>query len=120
MALLGAEIRSGAATVLDLVGFADVLPGADLVVTGEGSVDQQSLRGKAPFGVLAATRAAGLPTVVVCGRYTLAPHDVAAAGVARLWALTDREPDPARSISRAGALLDEVGAEIGSWLLAAR
>ena len=59
MALLGAEIRSGAATVLELVGFADALPGADLVVTGEGSLDEQSLRGKAPFGVLAGARAAG-------------------------------------------------------------
>ena len=120
IALLGAKVRSGAATVLDLVGFADVLAGADLVVTGEGSFDQQSLRGKAPFGVLAGAWAAGLPTVVVCGRCTLAPHDLAAARVARLWSLTDREPDQARSMSRAAALLDEVGVEIAGWLLAAR
>ena len=60
--------------MLELVGFADALPGADLVVTGEGSLDEQSLRGKAPFGVLAGARAAGAPTVVVCGRCTLAPH----------------------------------------------
>ncbi|HET9423412.1 MAG TPA: glycerate kinase [Nocardioides sp.] len=120
MALLGAEIRSGAATVLELVGFADALPGADLVVTGEGSFDEQSLRGKAPFGVLAGARAAGVPTAVVCGRCTLGPGETAAAGVARLWALTDREPDPARSMSRAGALLDEVGTEIADWLRAVR
>ena len=120
MALLGAEIRSGATTVLELVGFADALPGTDLVVTGEGSVDEQSLRGKAPFGVLAGARAAGLPTVIVCGRCTLTPDEVTAAGIAQLWALSDREPDPARSMSRAGPLLEEVGEEIGRWLLATR
>ena len=116
MALLGAQVRSGAATVLELVGFADALPGADLVVTGEGSLDEQSLRGKAPFAVLAGARATGVPTVVVCGRCTLAPDQVSGAGITRLWALTDREPDPARCMSRAGTLLEEVGEEIARWL----
>ena len=38
------------------------------------------------------------------------------AGISRLWALTDREPDPARCMSRAGTLLEEVGEEIARWL----
>jgi glycerate kinase len=108
-------MRSGIDTVLDLVGFDDVLAGADLVVTGEGSVDQQSLRGKAPFGVLERARAQGVPVVIVCGRSSLPADALAAQGVARLWALTDREPDPERCLARAAPLLEEVGAELAAW-----
>lgn len=116
LALLGAELRSGVGTVLDLVGFDDLAAGADLVVTGEGSVDEQSLRGKAPFGVLNRARAVGVPVAFVCGRTTLTDRVLADAGVARWWALVDREPDPARCLAEAGALLEEVGAELGTWL----
>jgi glycerate kinase len=116
VALLGARIRSGVRTVLELVGFTDVLPGADLVITGEGSVDEQSLRGKAPFGVLAAAREAGVPVVLVCGRSTLPRSALTEAGVAEVWTLVDREPDPARCMAEAAPLLEEVGVEVGRWL----
>jgi glycerate kinase len=117
LALLGAELRSGVGTVLDLVGFDDAVVGADLVVTGEGSVDDQSLRGKAPFGVLERARAAGVPVALVCGRTTISHRVLADAGVARCWALADREPDPARCLAEAGPLLEEVGTELGTWLM---
>jgi glycerate kinase len=115
MALLGARMHSGAATVLDLVSFDAALPGTDLVVTGEGSVDGQSLRGKAPFGVLERARGAGVPVVFVCGRSSLSPDVLEQAGVSRLWSLTDREPDRARSMSNAAALLEDVGADLAAW-----
>lgn len=115
LALLGARMRSGAHTVLDLVGFDGALAGADLVVTGEGSVDEQSLRGKAPFAVLDRARRRSIPVVFVCGRSSLSPGTIADAGVARLWALTDREPDLARCLTDAASLLEEVGAELASW-----
>jgi glycerate kinase len=54
MALLGARRRPGIEVVLELVGFADALPGARLVITGEGSLDAQTRHGKAPAGVAAA------------------------------------------------------------------
>lgn len=116
LALLDARMHSGAATVLDLVGFDDALAGADLVVTGEGSVDDQSLRGKAPFAVLDRARRRSIPVVFVCGRSSLSPKVIADAGIARLWALTDREPDLARCLANAAALLEEVGAELANWL----
>ena len=68
---LGAELRPGIDLVLDLVGFREQLAGADLVITGEGALDEQTLHGKAPAGVAAAARAAGVPVVAVCGRNTL-------------------------------------------------
>ena len=54
---LGARVRPGVDVVLDIVGFEHVLASACLVVTGEGSLDEQSLRGKAPLGVLRAAQA---------------------------------------------------------------
>jgi glycerate kinase len=54
LAVLAATLRPGIDLVLDLVGFRAALPGAGLVVTGEGSLDEQTLHGKAPAGVAAA------------------------------------------------------------------
>jgi glycerate kinase len=117
LALLGGEMRSGIELVLDLVGFDEQLPGASLVVTGEGSLDAQSLAGKAPVGVLERARAAGVPVVVVAGRSLLSPAESAAAGFAAVYPLTAREPDVARSIAHAGPLLTETGAAIAAdWL----
>ena len=56
-------------------GFDERLAGAALVVTGEGSLDAQSLAGKAPVGVLDRARAAGVPVVVVAGRSLLSPAE---------------------------------------------
>lgn len=108
-ALLGATLRPGIELVLDLVGFADAVAGADLVVTGEGALDEQTLAGKAPAGVAAAARAAGVPVVAVTGRNSLPPAATAAAGIERVLALTDLEPDPDRCLADAGPLLERTG-----------
>jgi len=57
--------------VLDLAGFGTALDGADLVITGEGSLDAQSLAGKAPVGVARAAARLGVPVVAVAGRSAL-------------------------------------------------
>jgi glycerate kinase len=116
LALLGAEVRSGIETVLELVGFDAAAAGADLVVTGEGSLDAQSLRGKAPMGVLHAAGRLGVPVVAVCGRTLLSGDELAAAGLLRTWSLTDLEPDPAVSIRDAARLLEEVGESLARAL----
>ena len=91
VAFCDAEIVSGVDVVLDLLDFRATVAGADLVLTGEGSFDAQSLDGKAPIGV--ARRAAGVPTWVISGRADVA----GAAGVAGVLALTDiATPDEAR------------------------
>jgi glycerate 2-kinase len=70
-AFLGAELRPGVQLVLEAVRFAEQAQGADLVVTGEGRIDGQSIRGKTPVGVAEAARRLGIPVVVVAG--TLGP-----------------------------------------------
>ncbi|MBG0829423.1 glycerate kinase [Planomonospora sp. ID67723] len=114
LAFLRAEIRPGIEYLLDLLGFHDLLGGARLVVTGEGSLDEQTLRGKAPAGVAAAAAKAGVPVVAVCGRRTLGDDELRAAGIEAAYALTDIEPDTARCIAEAGPLLERLAAGLAA------
>jgi glycerate 2-kinase len=115
---LGAELRSGIEYLLDLLEVRAALPGARLVVTGEGSLDEQTLHGKAPAGVAAAARAAGVPTVVaVAGRNTLPAAALSSAGIARAYALSDLEADPERSMREPVPLLRRLAGRIAAdWL----
>ena len=112
VAVLGAGVRSGIDLLLDLVGFDAALEGLtpdDLVVTGEGSLDEQTLHGKAPAGVAAAAMARGVPVVAVCGRTTLDAKRLRAAGIHAAYALTDIESDPQRCFDEAASLLEQLG-----------
>ncbi|MCL2343097.1 MAG: glycerate kinase [Firmicutes bacterium] len=64
---LGAELRRGIDVMLELVHFKELLRGADLVVTGEGNFDAQSLHDKAPIGIARLCKEAGVPCVVIAG-----------------------------------------------------
>ncbi|MET8329967.1 glycerate kinase [Streptomyces sp. NPDC005181] len=105
---LGARFRPGIEVMLDVLGFAPALARATLVITGEGSLDEQTLHGKAPAGVAAAARAAGLEVVAVCGRLALPPEALGRAGIRRAYALTELEPDLAVCMAQAGPLLERV------------
>ncbi len=111
--LLGARFRAGIEVMLDVLGFAPAVERADLVITGEGSLDEQTLHGKAPAGVAAAARAAGKEVVAVCGRLALAPEALGRAGIRRAYPLTDEEPDVAVCIADAGPILERVAERIG-------
>ena len=110
-AVLGAHLRPGIDIVLDLVGLEAALAGCDLVITGEGSIDAQTVLGKAPAGVARRAAAHGIPVVVVCGRRRLTDAQLAASDFAGVYALTDLEPDPAICMARAGELLERLVTE---------
>ena len=117
LALLGAELRPGIELILDLLDFAGAVGGADLVITGEGSLDDQSLSGKAPIGVAQAAGRAGVPVVAVAGRSRLTPEQLQRAGIQATYPLSELEPDPQRSMANAAPLLQRVGCTIAQdWL----
>jgi glycerate kinase len=66
-AFLGAQFKAGVEVVAELVGLEDAVEGADLVITGEGRFDAQTLRGKTPFGVARIARQHGVPVIVLAG-----------------------------------------------------
>jgi len=117
--VLDAEIRPGIELILDLIDFDARVVGADLVVTGEGSLDEQSLAGKAPIGVARAAAKAGVPVIAVAGRLQLSQQRLQEAGISAAYPLSDIEPDPARSVANAASLLRQLGVRIAKDRLAA-
>jgi glycerate kinase len=116
MAFLDAGLRSGIDLVLDLIGFHQAVEGADLVITGEGKVDLQTLRGKAPFGVARAAAEHGVPVVAVGGIVEVDERQLRAAGFEEARVLSELEPDMERSIARAAPLLERLAERIGrAW-----
>jgi glycerate kinase len=113
-ALLGAEVRSGVDELLDVSGFDRAVAGAQLVIVGEGSLDEQSLHGKGPIGVAARAAKAGARVVAVAGRCTVAPERLREHGIAAVHPLTHLEPDAGRSMRRAAELLETTAERIAA------
>jgi len=115
VALLGARLEPGVDLVFGLTGFHDALarlgPG-DLVVTGEGSLDDQTLHGKAPAGVAKAAHAKGIRVVAVAGRCLLDDAALRTAHLDGTYALTDLSSDERELFGRPGPLLEELGRRV--------
>jgi glycerate 2-kinase len=107
IAFLGARVRPGVDVVMEAVGLRKRMEKADLLVTGEGMFDEQSLHGKAPAGVLRAAEEFRLPAVVLCGQKRIDPPETA------VFALADRfglEP----ALERTRTLLEDLAAEVAA------
>jgi glycerate 2-kinase len=76
LAFVGARLRRGVDVVMDSVGLRERMADVDLVITGEGALDEQSLRGKVPAGILEAARTHGVPVAILCGRAEIRPEGV--------------------------------------------
>ncbi|MGN7778935.1 glycerate kinase [Mycolicibacterium sp. 22603] len=111
-ALLGARVTPGIDLLLELGGFPALLDGAALVIVGEGSLDEQSLRGKGPVGVARQAHARGVPVVAVAGRSTVGSAETRSAGIGSVYTLAELEADQTVSMRNAVALLNLVGATI--------
>jgi glycerate kinase len=81
LALLGAQRRPGLDMVAEANGMDARLPQADLVITGEGSLDPQTFTGKVVAGVAQRCAAAGVPCVAVAGRLEVGSRELRAAGI---------------------------------------
>lgn len=87
--LLGGRRVSGVEEVLTAVGFDSVVSAADLVVTGEGRLDWQSLRGKVVAGVARAAFEAATPTVVIAGQTMVGRREAMALGLSGTYAVAE-------------------------------
>ena len=103
LAALGARLAPGAAMVADAVGLDGRIAGSDLVVTGEGRFDWQSLHGKVVSEVAARALPHAVPVVLVAGQVLVGRHEQAEAGLAGAYAVADRPDEVER------ALADPVG-----------
>ena len=108
MAFCGAELRPGFDLVAELTGLAGAVAAADLVVTGEGSMDRQTLMGKGPAGVAGIARAAGKKVIAFCG--VARDRDALGGSFDAVISLEELALSTADSMARAGELLEEVAA----------
>ena len=109
---LGAARRSGFDVVAEAVGLAERVARADLVVTGEGSFDAQSLRGKVPAGVARLAVEAGVPCVVIAGQVDVGRRDAAAAGVEEAYAVADTLGSVEMALAAGASGLRETAARV--------
>jgi glycerate kinase len=116
IAVLAATRRPGIDVVLEFTGLAERLAGADLVITGEGSLDEQSLLGKTPMGVARAAARAGVPVVAVCGRTTLTREQQEDSGFRQVYPLTSLEANVEICIAEPRPLLEQLVKQIGAEL----
>lgn len=107
LAMLGARREAGSDVLFSVMGLEEKLKGAVAVITGEGSLDGQSLRGKAPIGVAALAGRLGVPAYAIAGVSALSQPAMSAAGFRAVYELAAREPDPRLCISNAFELVSE-------------
>jgi glycerate 2-kinase len=97
--LLGGHRVSGVQAVLEAVGFEALVQASDLVVTGEGTFDWQSLRGKVVAGVAEAALAKGKPTVVIAGQALVGRRETMALGISGTYAVAENPSQIAAALA---------------------
>lgn len=107
---LGGRRESGATVIATHTGLADEISRADLLVTGEGRFDEQSLHGKVVGSLAAAARRHGLPVVVLAGQVALSVPAAEAAGITAMYALSDYAGSVRRAMSEAAVQLEGLAA----------
>jgi glycerate kinase len=112
---LGAQRDPGIATVMELVELPQRVATADLVLTGEGSLDDQSLRGKVISGVVTLARHHARPCVVVAGQVRLGRRELGAAGIDAAYSMADMV-GLERALAEPSASLEEVASRVArAW-----
>jgi len=89
MAFLSGELKPGIELLLDAAGLDEKLPGAELVITGEGRIDYQTAAGKVPVGVSRRAKKAGVPCIAICGCIGRGAEAVLAEGISAYYATSD-------------------------------
>ena len=109
---LGGTRRPGFDLVSDAVRLPAAVDRADLVLTGEGSFDFQSLRGKVVSGVAAAAAERGVPCLVLAGQVSVGRREAAAAGVEAAYAVAEEAGSVAAALDRPADRLADLAARV--------
>lgn len=119
-AVFGAAFRPGVELVAELCGLATTLAQADLVITGEGRLDGQSLHGKTPVGVARLAQAAGVPVIALAGSLEEGYQQLYDSGIAAAFSLTAGPVSLAHAMAHAATELEARTTDLARlWKLAA-
>ncbi len=113
VAFVDAELKSGIDLCLDTLNFESLANGAHLIITGEGSLDQQTLQGKVPLGVAKRAAAMNIPTIILSGDHNVSLIDLEEYGVIGCYSICkDFNVSAERSIAEATILLEDLAASV--------
>ncbi len=114
--LLAGRRVNGIEAVMDATGMAERVARADLVLTGEGAFDWQSLRGKVVAGVARVAAGSGTPVVVLAGRVLVGRREMSAIGVEAAYAVADSPAEVRAAMERPAHTLADLAARVArSW-----
>jgi glycerate 2-kinase len=116
MAFLGGRIQSGIDLLLDFNGFDEQVAGANLVITGEGQMDEQTVHGKGPIGVARRALAQGVSTVAIVGGLNVDDSLLHEAGIQAVLPITTRPMSLDDALRNAPELVERAALRLGYLL----
>ena len=111
---LGAELRSGIDTVMDVLELEQAVAAADLVITGEGRLDAQSMQGKLISGVCRLAERHRKPVVAVCGTLELCPEEIKNLYLTAAFSIQTRPVSLEEALRNTAAGLEHLGFQLAS------
>ena len=112
MAFLNAQMRRGIEAVMEYTDFEAALTGIDLVVTGEGKIDRQTLRGKLINGVCSRATAQGIPVLAFCGALEANAAEIQELGLLAAFSISNKPQSLAEAIAQTAAALEQTVAQV--------
>jgi glycerate kinase len=118
MAFLRAEPVRGLDLVIEYSGAEEHIRKADMIITGEGKMDEQTLQGKLVAGIAALGRQYNKPVLAICGTLDLSPDALRQLGIKAAFSIIDRPMSRDEALQNAAALLCDTAFNIGGLLQA--
>ena len=115
-ALINARLVNGIDYFLEATGFVKELRKADMVITGEGSIDEQTLRGKGPFGVAKRAKEFSLPVIAFAGRLAITPDQSSQQYFDRLISINENTADMETAMKNTYSNLEKAAEQLGDLL----
>ncbi|MEO0339385.1 MAG: glycerate kinase, partial [Bacteroidota bacterium] len=114
IAFCDAEIRPGIQSILEIIGFQEDLKDADLVITGEGKLDQQTSGGKLIQGICQAAALEGVPVIALCGTLLADFETTDRLGLSAAFSILNRPMSLETALAETEHLLAEASAQVYS------
>ncbi|NYE58079.1 glycerate kinase [Carboxydothermus ferrireducens] len=112
LAFLDAKLRPGIEIVMELAQFPEVVKTAELIITGEGATDYQTMFGKVPLGVARVARKFGKPVVCISGSLNTGYEKLYAEGITALFSIVNRPMTLDEAMERAEELLEKISENV--------
>ena len=115
-ALLNAKLMSGAEWILNKLDMANIIKTVDCVIVSEGSLDAQSLSGKAPIKIATLAKKEAKPVIALVGKNTLGPEQLNATGITAVFSLTNGPMSKKTALTRGQLEMQHLSEQLGRLL----